>query len=60
MSNFTHLLLEDQHRAATKGVFGRFTESLRQLSADIDERNKRRRWPTDSLNPRQLYSSVSI
>ena len=60
MSDFSHLLLQDEHLNATMEVFGKFQDSLLILADVIDERNKNRKYKYYGFHPKRLLSSVSI
>lgn len=60
LSDFKHLLLNDIHLPETTKVFDSFQRDLAALSAKINERNKNRSMPCNSLNPELMVSSISI
>ncbi len=64
MDDWTHIhihseLSADQTKQLT-AVLAEFQTDLKTLSADIDERNKTRRKPFESFNPKFLESSISV
>ena len=50
---------EEQHKESVTAAFERYQQALRQLSADIDKRNKQRERPFQTFNPTLLNVSVS-
>ena len=60
MSDFTHLLLPDEHLSLTTAIFNEFQANLTALEVDIEERNTKRKWKFHGFQPRRLLSSVSI
>jgi len=60
MSDFSHLLLRDNHLAETAKVFEDFQADLVALGNTIDERNAKRKWKFMGFHPKRLLSSVSI
>jgi len=64
MSNFEHLLLQDEHLPATTSVLRGFQKNLTEFAEEIDRRNDKRRaegrWTYNGFDPRRLLSSVSI
>lgn len=60
LNDFSHTLLKDEKNSETKKLMSEFQAGLVQLSKTIDERNERRKWPSNSVNPSQMQSSVSV
>lgn len=60
LNDFSHLLLPDENLPVTTQIFSNWQVELKQLAITIEERNKNRRFPTNSVNPKRLTSSVSI
>eukprot|EP00658_Telonema_sp_P-2_P014865 TRINITY_DN1567_c0_g1_i11.p1 TRINITY_DN1567_c0_g1~~TRINITY_DN1567_c0_g1_i11.p1 ORF type:complete len:221 (+),score=77.56 TRINITY_DN1567_c0_g1_i11:138-800(+) len=60
LNDFKHLLLRDDKLEATSKVFDTFQADLRNLSAVIDARNERRRFPCNAFNPKCMVAAVSI
>lgn len=58
IGDYTHLFLE-QNKERVTAAFERYQQRLVKLSADIDERNKRREQPFQTFNPTLLNVSVS-
>jgi hypothetical protein len=58
IGDYTHLFLE-QNRMESVVAFDRYQKALIKLSDDIEERNRTREEPFQSLNPRFLDTSVS-
>jgi hypothetical protein len=64
LNDFSHALLDDAHKAATRAVFASFQRNLTVLDADIAARNAVRAaagtCTFDGFSPHRLLSSVSI
>ena len=60
LGDLTHMLLNDDKREITVNIYEQFNKDLRQLSKEIDEKNKKRKWPCNAFNPRLLTTSVSV
>jgi hypothetical protein len=60
INNFTHLVLPGEKSKQATALFEDFQTDLRKLAAAIDKRNKVRRFPCNSFNPKYMVSSVSI
>jgi len=60
LGDFSHVLLQDQHLKTTTLIFAEFQASLSNLADVVEKRNEGRRFPTNSVNPRRMTSSVSI
>lgn len=60
LSDFTHLLLHDEHLPKTTEIFNQFQASLIQLGHEIDDRNLKRPYPVTAFHPAYLLSAVSI
>jgi len=60
MNDFTHLLLRDEHIEKTTELMNDFQKKLKNLSEEMDNKNKQRRFPCNSANPKRLQCSVSI
>lgn len=60
LSDFTHVLLKDDKYKSNVQIFESFQNELKQLSQEIDQRNKTRRTAFNCVNPRVLECSVSI
>merc|ERR1712146_747538 len=60
INDFEHLLIQDQHVDATRNLMRTFQRELVALADAIDERNAVRPFPSNSMNPRKMHSSVSI
>jgi hypothetical protein len=58
IGDYTHLFLEREKDRAV-AAFDRYQKALAKLSEDIDERNRHRPEPFQTLNPRYLDTSVS-
>jgi hypothetical protein len=56
LNDFSHVALDEAGREA----FAKFQSDLRDLSRQMDEDNKRRRWPCNTFNPRLLETGVAI
>ena len=64
LGDFTHLFAEIKNDKSEKDAtiknFNEFQTALKKLSADIDERNTKRKWPFENANPKKMECSVSI
>jgi hypothetical protein len=60
LNDFSHTLLKDDKLPVTKKLLDEFQAGLVELSHTIDERNEKRRWPSNSVNPKAMQSSVSV
>lgn len=60
INDFSHTLLKDQHNKVTVALMAKFQQDLLGLADKIEKKNKGRKWPTNSVNPRRMKSSVSV
>lgn len=60
IADYTHLLLSDKHLSQTTAAFRDFQADLTAYAEVIQERNKHRRFPCASFDPKKMVSSVSI
>lgn len=60
VNDYSHVYLHDHHFKETSELARIFVEKLNILADEIEARNKVRKFPTNSVNPRRLRSSVSI
>merc|ERR1712166_210478 len=60
LNDWKHLLLQDEHHAATSLIFDTLQSDLRDLSQTLDDRNKKRRFPCNAFNPKTMVAAVSI
>jgi hypothetical protein len=59
LEDWSHLIEHDQYYNENFKNYRDFKRELRALSADIDERNKRRNYPFESFNPKYMECSTS-
>eukprot|EP01084_Bolivina_argentea_P092105 165745_1 len=60
MDDWSHLIQNDKYYTKIKNIYDEWHKDLINLSNKIDEKNKTRIFPTQSMNPRVMECSVSV
>ncbi|UJR18088.1 hypothetical protein I4U23_004988 [Adineta vaga] len=60
LEDWSHLIEHDQNYQKNLKNYQEFKNDLRNLSKDIDQRNKTRKYPFQSFNPRFIECSASV
>jgi hypothetical protein len=60
LEDWSHLIEYDQYHSENLDNYRYFKSQLRDLSRDIDRRNKIRNYPFESYNPRYMECSTSV
>ncbi|UJR19786.1 hypothetical protein I4U23_022920 [Adineta vaga] len=60
LEDWNHLIKHNQYYEKNLKNYENFKHQLRNLSKDIDQRNKTRKYPFESFNPKYLECSASV